>query len=180
MDGAEAETEEQAMMKYRPVRSEKKWGKTPGEKAVILLATGFYTGYAPVVPGTFGTLVGIPAAFLLSWLRPGAAAVVLVVLIAVSCWIADRAEGIYGMKDPNDIVIDEVVGYMVTVWALPFTWVTVVAGFVLFRVLDILKPFPIRKVEGWIPGGAGVVMDDVLAGIYGWIILQGILRLWHG
>ena len=144
------------------------------------MATGFYTGYAPVVPGTFGTLVGIPIAFFLSLLGRTAATVILAVVILVSCWVADRAEKIYGMKDPNDIVIDEVVGYLVTVWLLPFTWFTVVAGFILFRVLDILKPFPIRKVEGWIPGGAGVVMDDVLAGVYGWIILHGILRLWHG
>lgn len=167
-------------MKFQPVRSKKIWGKTLGEKGIILLATGFYTGYAPVVPGTFGTLVGIPIAFFLSLLGRTAATVILAVVILVSCWVADRAEKIYGMKDPNDIVIDEVVGYLVTVWLLPFTWFTVVAGFILFRVLDILKPFPIRKVEGWIPGGAGVVMDDVLAGVYGWIILHGILRLWHG
>ncbi|MBW1660261.1 MAG: phosphatidylglycerophosphatase A [Deltaproteobacteria bacterium] len=167
-------------MKFQPVRSEKVWGKTFREKVVVLLATGFYTGYAPVVPGTFGTLVGIPIAFFLSFLGLTSATVILIVMTLLSCWIANEAEKIYGMKDPNDIVIDEVMGYLVTVWALPFTWFTVIGGFFLFRILDILKPFPIRKVEDWIPGGTGVVMDDVLAGVYGCIILHGILRMWHG
>jgi phosphatidylglycerophosphatase A len=167
-------------MRFKPVRSKKIWGQTPGQKIIIFLATGFYTGYAPVVPGTFGTLVGIPIAFLLSFLNLGMSTMILIALIIVSCWIADEAEKIYGIKDPNDIVIDEVVGYLVTVWTLPFTWVTVLAGFFLFRILDILKPFPIRKIESWVPGGTGVVMDDVLAGVYGGIILSGLIRLWHG
>ena len=167
------------MLKYTPVRSKRLWGKTAGERVIILLATGVYTGYAPIVPGTFGTLVGIPIALIFSFFPLWETTVALVVLIAVSCWIADRAEGLYGMKDPNDIVIDEVVGYLVTVWALPFTWVTALAGFVLFRILDILKPFPIRRVEKIIPGGAGVVMDDVLAGVYGCIILHFLMRFFH-
>ena len=167
-------------MGFQVVRSDKKWGETPREKTIIFLATGCYTGYAPVVPGTFGTLIGIPIAFFFSFLGLKAATVILVAMILVSCLIAGEAERMYGMKDPNDIVIDEIVGYLVTVWALPFTWMTVVGGFVLFRILDILKPFPIRKVEDWIPGGAGVVMDDVLAGVYGCIILHGFLRMWHG
>ena len=167
-------------MKYQPVRARKTWGKTPFEKGIILLATGFYTGYAPIAPGTFGTLVGVPVFFLLSFSGLATVTVILIALIAFSCWIAGEAERLYDMKDPNDIVIDEVVGYLVMVWALPFTWVTVIAGFILFRVLDILKPFPIRKIEQWVPGGTGVVMDDVLAGVYGCIILHGILRLWHG
>ncbi len=167
-------------MKFQPVRSKKIWGKTPFEKGIILLATGIYTGYAPIVPGTFGTLVGIPIFFMLSFAGIKMATAILIALIVVSCWIANEAEKLYGMKDPNDIVIDEVVGYLATVWALPFTWFTVIAGFFIFRILDILKPYPIRKMEDWIPGGTGVVMDDVLAGVYGCIILHGILRLWHG
>ncbi len=167
-------------MKFRPTRSEKLWGETGREKGIILLATGFYTGYAPVAPGTFGTLVGIPVACLLALWGLKSATVVLVGMILASCWIANEAEKIYGMQDPNDIVIDEVMGYAVTLWGLPFTWVTVVLGFVFFRILDILKPYPIRKVEEWIPGGTGVVMDDVLAGIYGCILLHGVMRLWHG
>ncbi len=167
-------------MRFKPVRSDRKWGETPREKVVIFLATGCYTGYAPIVPGTFGTLVGIPIAFFLSLFGVKIATGILLGMILASCWIANEAEKIYGMKDPNDIVIDEVVGYLATVWALPFTWFTVVGGFVLFRILDILKPYPIRKVEDWIPGGTGVVMDDILAGVYGCIILHGILRMWHG
>ena len=168
------------MSGYHPVRSKRVWGATFREKGIIFLATGGYTGYAPIVPGTFGTLVGIPCAYLLSFLGLTSATVILAVMILASCWIANEAEKIYRMKDPNDIVIDEVMGYMVTVWALPLTWFTVTAGFILFRILDILKPYPIRKVEDWIPGGTGVVMDDVLAGVYGCIILHGILRMWHG
>ncbi len=168
------------MIKYHPVRSKRLWGNTLGEKIVVFFATGFYTGYAPIVPGTFGTLVGIPLALILSLLSLWQSTVILVLMIAVSCWVADKAEKIYGMKDPNDIVIDEVVGYLVTVWALPISWGVVLAGFILFRVLDILKPFPIRKIEQRIPGGAGVVMDDVLAGIYGCMILHVLFVLCAG
>lgn len=171
---------EKQLIKYNPVRSKKLWGKNLGQGLVILFATGFYTGYAPVVPGTFGTLVGIPIALILSFFPLWESTVMILLLIAVSCWIADMAERLYGMKDPNDIVIDEVVGYLVTVWALPFTYVTALAGFILFRILDILKPFPIRWVDKRIPGGIGVVMDDVLAGVYGCIILHIVLKVWHG
>ena len=164
-------------MKYEPVRSEKIWGETPVEKGVILLATGFYTGYAPIVPGTFGTLVGIPLALILSFFPLWESTVILIVMIAISCWIADKAEKIYGITDPNDIVIDEILGYVVTVWALPFTWVVALTGFILFRVLDILKPFPIRKLESLIPGGTGIVMDDILAGVFGCIILHLLVLL---
>lgn len=168
------------LIRYKPIRSKRLWGDTPGQRLIITLATGFYTGYAPVIPGTFGTLIGIPIALLLSFFPLWCSTITILLLIIVSSLIAGRAEKLYGMKDPNDIVVDEIVGYIVTVWALPFTWLTAVAGFVLFRILDILKPFPIRRVEMVIPGGAGVVMDDVLAGIYGCFALHFLLGFWHG
>ncbi len=167
------------MFNYRPHRSKKVWGQTWGEKLILLLATGFYIGYAPIVPGTFGTLIGIPLILILSksplWLSTG----VLLLLIIVSCLIAERAEKILEMQDPNDIVIDEVVGFLVTVWAFPISWTVILAGFVLFRVLDILKPFPIRRIEVLVPGGMGVVLDDVLAGVYGCVILHVFFLYWH-
>ncbi len=131
------------------------------------------------MPGTFGTLVGIPIAWILSRFPLEAATVILCSMIAVSCWIADRAEDIFGMKDPNDIVIDEIVGYLVTIWALPVGWFFVIAAFVVFRILDILKPFPIRAFERIIPGGTGVVMDDIMAGVYGCVFLH-LVFWWLG
>lgn len=135
------------------------------EKLIMFAATGFGAGAIPFAPGTFGSVVGVGCAFLVSGLGPAWAIGVLVVVTGVAVWISDRAEKILGKTDPGCIVIDEIAGMMVAMLGLPFTFWHAVAGFAAFRVFDIIKPFPIRKVETLFPGGAGIVADDLLAGV---------------
>jgi phosphatidylglycerophosphatase A len=138
----------------------------PAPRLVTVLATGFGAGYAPVAPGTFGTLVGIPFAVALARV-PGAFVLpVLVVSVGLACWVAGQAERVFAQKDPGRIVIDEVVGYLVSLAFLPVTPWTLVGAFLLFRVFDVLKPWPARQLERRLPGGYGVVLDDVAAGIW--------------
>jgi phosphatidylglycerophosphatase A len=141
-------------------------------RLAILLATWGGVGFAPFAPGTAGTLAAIPI-FLLLALLPWWLYVASVLAIAIlACWAAGEAERIFQEQDSHRIVIDEAVGFCVTMTALPATWTYLIAGFCLFRVFDILKPPPIRFVERTVPGGLGVVLDDVLAGIYAGITLR--------
>lgn len=137
------------------------------------IATGGYCGFFPFAPGTVGSAVALLPAFLLSLLPSSAGWLLLLIVCIVSVWAADRAGMISGCEDPGFIVIDEIAGMMVTLFGHPFTIGVVLAGFVLFRILDVLKPFPIGFLEARVPGGAGVVVDDVAAGIFG----NGILHL---
>lgn len=137
------------------------------------IATGGYCGFFPFAPGTVGSAVALLPAFLLSLVPPSAGWLLLLIVCIVSVWAADRAGMISGCEDPGFIVIDEIAGMMVTLFGHPFTIGVVLAGFVLFRILDVLKPFPIGFLEARVPGGAGVVVDDVAAGIFG----NGILHL---
>ncbi len=145
---------------------------------ILLLATGFYSGKIPVAPGTFGSVVGLLGCWLLSGLAPLKGLPVLIGCIGLSMWIAGQAETILGATDPGRIVIDEMAGMAVTLYGLPFSPGNALAGFLLFRFFDIWKPFPIRQLERRIPGGAGVVMDDVLAGVYATLVLRLGLLLW--
>lgn len=149
-----------------------------GQRTVLFFSTGFYSGFMPFAPGTFGTLTALPLCYLLSIsARPMWQATIIAIVIAAAVWLADASEKLLGRKDPGCIVIDEMAGMLVTVAGLPFTFFTAGAGFVLFRMLDIFKPFPIRFLERKIPGGAGIVMDDVVAGIIANITLRIILYL---
>jgi phosphatidylglycerophosphatase A len=141
-------------------------------RLVILLATWWGTGYSPLAPGTVGTIAAVPFFLLLSLLPLyGYLAGVLGIGLA-ACWAAGQAERIFKEKDSPRIVIDEVVGFLVTMIALPAQWSYIVVGFLLFRAFDILKPPPIRLSERKVTGGYGVVLDDVLAGIYAHILLR--------
>ena len=144
---------------------------------LLLLATGFGVGYSPVVPGTLGTLVAVPVYLLLCHIPPPLYELTLVALFFLSTWLADRAEGYFGKKDDRRIVIDEITGFLVTMLWIPETTLSIVIGFFLFRIFDIVKPFPIRIVEKKFEGGWGVVLDDILAGIYANVVLQIILSL---
>ena len=146
-----------------------------GQKAVLFFSTGLYSGYIPFAPGTFGTLTALPLCYLLSFCSLGGATVIIVAVIALAVWLANSSEKLIGRKDPGCIVIDEIAGMLVTLAGLPFTFFTAATGFVLFRILDILKPFPIRFLERRVPGGAGIVIDDVAAGIIGNITLRILL-----
>ncbi len=132
---------------------------------IILLANGGGIGNIPFAPGTFGSAIAIPLCFLLSRLSLAAAIPCVILFILFAIGVAGRAEKLLNKKDPGCIVIDEIAGMLVTFLGLPFDMVTALAGFLLFRVFDILKPFPIRWLERRLPGGFGVVMDDVAAGV---------------
>ena len=141
----------------------------------MFLATGGYVGNIPFAPGTFGSLVGLPLCFFLSLTSPSWTALLAITMIVFAIWVAQEAEKLIQKKDPGCIVIDEVAGIMVTLLGLPLTPLTLVAGFLVFRGLDIFKPFPARMLEKTIPGGAGVVLDDIAAGIWGNLILRIVL-----
>ncbi len=138
----------------------------------MFVATGCYLGKIPFAPGTFGSFFGLLLCFILSGIYTGWAVFITVIFIAGAVWISHTAEKILKKEDPGCIVIDEMAGMMVTLVGLPFNLFTAGAGFIVFRLLDIIKPFPVRALERRLGGGIGVVMDDVLAGVMGNIILR--------
>lgn len=146
------------------------------EKLIKLLATGFGSGYAPVAPGTAGTMVGVLLYLLLAALPWPAYLFFLLVFTAAAVYLAREAEVIFGKKDPPCIVIDEVVGFLWTMLTVPTTIPAVIIGFILFRFFDIVKPFPVRLLQDKLPGGYGVVGDDVMAGIYSNLALQVLIK----
>jgi phosphatidylglycerophosphatase A len=145
------------------------------ERLVVFLATGCYAGYVPKLPGTAGSLVAIPLCYLVSRLGPTLAAFLVFVFMGLAVWVSGEAEKLFDEKDSGLIVIDEIVGMTVTLLLVPWTVTSVVFGFLLFRIMDIVKPFPIRKLESRLSGGWGVVGDDVLAGIYAHVVLRVVV-----
>jgi phosphatidylglycerophosphatase A len=145
-------------------------------KLILILASNAGLGYAPVASGTFGTLAGIPVFFLVSdwpwWLY----VITMTALLFLSFWVSDAAGQIYGVADDGRIVIDELVGYLVTVAFLPWSWWTAILGFFWFRLFDIVKPPPAGWFDKNLKHGVGVVLDDFAAGIYAAIALR--LTLW--
>ncbi|MCX8073716.1 MAG: phosphatidylglycerophosphatase A [Candidatus Binatia bacterium] len=147
---------------------------------IKLFASALFVGYIPVAPGTFGSLVAIPLAIAQAHLAAcatWAALAGLVLFIALSAWCAGRAETIFGGKDSRQIVIDEVAGYLAATLFLPPTWGVLGAAFLLFRLFDVLKPFPAAWIDREVGGGWGVVLDDVVAGLYTQICLRAVLWL---
>ena len=138
---------------------------------ILVFASGFGAGFSPFAPGTAGTLFAIPVALVFSLLPFPLRELTLVTFCFLSFWIADKAQSHWGRGDDPRIVIDEIVGFLLTMLWLPTTAGWIIAGFFLFRFFDILKPSPIRRLEK-VRGGFGIVLDDVLAGIYGNIVLQ--------
>jgi phosphatidylglycerophosphatase A len=146
-------------------------------RIVHFLAFGFGSGKAPVAPGTFGTLVGIPAYLLL---QPFATYIYVAVVAGMFCvgvWICHVTERDLGVHDHPGIVWDEIVGYLITMFLAPAGWAWMALGFVLFRLFDIWKPFPIRQIERRIQGGFGNMLDDALAAVCAWAVLQMVVRM---
>lgn len=143
-----------------------------GKGLIVFLSTGAFSGYAPVMPGTAGSVVGV-GLFLLCCRLPAALSVsATVVFIFFAIWIANNAEKLFRRKDPPQVVIDEIAGYLVALVTFPPEAGYLLAGFVLFRFFDILKPFPIGGIDRTVGGGLGIVLDDVVAGIYANAVLQ--------
>jgi len=156
--------------------------KQPSIKTVLtnpihFLAFGFGSGLSPKAPGTMGTIVAIPIFILFSYLTLTNYFILLIILIIFSFYIAGKSAQLLGVHDHGGIVIDEICGYLVTMMLAPVTWQAIIAGFILFRIFDIFKPWPIKLLDQRIPGGVGIVVDDLMAGIYALLSLQLILWL---
>lgn len=148
----------------------------PTDKAALVLATWFGSGLAPVASGTFGTLAAFPLAYGVYAAGGVAGTLMVTALVSLAFWSAERVRLILRRDDPSPVVIDEVAGLLVTLIGVPPSWFGWTAGFFLFRFFDILKPYPIRRLER-LKGGLGIVADDLLAGVYARIAL-GFFLWW--
>lgn len=150
---------------------------TLADRLATLIATGFGSGYSPFAPGTAGSAVGLllfwPLSRLPLWAQVAATVVVLVLGIAAATRVARRV----GLEDPGIVVVDEVVGQWITLLSLPLTPLSVALGFFLFRVMDVVKPWPARQLEH-LRAGYGIMADDVMAGIYAHLALRVVLLVW--
>ncbi len=150
------------------------WGY---RKLVLFLSSNAGLGYAPVAPGTFGTLAGIPTFYYLSRFSWPLQLLTLIAIVFLSFWVCDIAGKYYGEADDGRIVIDELTGYLITVAFLPFSWPVAILGFIWFRIFDIIKPPPASWFDRKMKNGLGVTLDDVMAGIYAAIALRFCLWL---
>jgi len=142
-------------------------------RLATVIGTGFGSGYSPFAPGTAGTAVGLLLFVPLHELASVWQAIVTLVGFFVGIWASTEVARQVGKKDPGVVVVDEIVGIWATLLFLPFTPLTAILGFLLFRVLDMVKPFPARQFES-LPGGLGIMADDLMAGIYGNLLLRVI------
>jgi phosphatidylglycerophosphatase A len=141
----------------------------------LLLATCGYIGFAPVAPGTFGSAAGVALFYLVRaagvpWAEPA----LIVALFAAGVWAATVAEQQLGGTDPGPVVLDEVVGMLITLMWIPVTPLGAFVGFLVFRVLDVVKPWPSRQLES-LHGGLGIMADDAMAAVYGHLLMRGLL-----
>ena len=148
--------------------------KTVFSSPVHFLACGFGSGLSPFAPGTAGTLAAIPLYLLLVQLPFWGYVAVLLVMSLAGIWICGESSRRLGVHDHGGIVWDEFAGFLLTMLAAPAGWMWIVVGFFLFRLFDIWKPWPIRLVDRDVPGGFGIMFDDILAGVYAWLVLQAL------
>ena len=146
------------------------------DRLLMFIATGAGSGYLPKAPGTWGTLVGLLLWWPLAGLSLTAYLATVAVLFIVGVASAGAAEKILDRGDPGVVVIDEIVGVLIALAAVPLHPVAALAGFALFRLFDIAKPFPVGWVDRHLHGGLGIMLDDVAAGLYALLVLH--LGLW--
>jgi len=146
------------------------------ERFIRIASTGLGSGLSPFAPGTAGTLVGVLVYAVFSRFQWPVYLLSVAAFSLFAVYVSQEAERIYRKKDPSRIVIDEIAGFQVTMFLVAPTLRHIVAGFILFRVYDIIKPFPIRLCERRIPGGSGVVADDIVAGVYANVTLLLLIR----
>lgn len=147
------------------------------DRLALLTATGLGSGYSPVAPGTAGSIVGVLLFLPLAGLDWRAQLGAIAAVTLAGTLAASRVAARLGKKDPGLVVVDEVAGQWVALLALPFTPLTAALGFLLFRVMDIVKPWPARDLER-LPGGLGIVADDLAAGVYANLALRVALAVW--
>lgn len=146
------------------------------KKPICFLGLGFGSGLAPKAPGTFGTLAAIPLFLLIQPLSLEVYLLITLIAFIVGITICQRSAEWLGKDDPSAVVWDEIVGYFVTMIAAPIGWAWIIIGFVLFRLFDILKPWPISWFDKNLHGGLGIMADDVIAGIFALIGVQVLFR----
>lgn len=149
-------------------------------RLAVFVATAAYCGYAPVAPGTFGSAAGL-VVYLLVWYTKSRVveAALIAVISVIGIWSATHAERFFGGIDPGPVVIDEVLGMLVTLAFIPVGFSGAIAGFVIFRILDVLKPWPANRLEH-LHSGAGIIADDAMAGVYSNICLRLLIWLAPG
>ncbi|UOA07569.1 phosphatidylglycerophosphatase A [Methylobacter sp. S3L5C] len=146
---------------------------------ILFLAFGFGSGLVKKAPGTMGTLAAIPVYWLFAQADCLIYSLLTVVVTVVGVWICGNAAEKLGEHDFGGIVWDEIAGFLITMWLVPLTWQTIIAGFILFRFFDILKPWPIKWLDRHVEGGFGIMIDDVLAGIFaGALLLLAVNQGW--
>jgi phosphatidylglycerophosphatase A len=146
----------------------------------LFVATCGYLGYVPVAPGTFGSALGLAVFFAVRSADSVALEIgVVVLLFVVGLWCGTIAEHHFGGIDPGPVVLDEVLGMLITLALLPVNTTGAIVGFIVFRVLDVLKPWPSAQFER-LPGGLGVMADDAMAAVYGNVLMRGLIALMPG
>lgn len=146
-------------------------------RVALLLSTWFGTGLLPGAPGTFGTLAALPLVIVINYLGTACAGISLIGVTILAVWSSGVSQKLMGRDDPPEVVIDEVAGFLVTIFLLPLSWLSLALGFALFRAFDILKPFPVRTIDKRVKGGVGIVLDDIMAGIYANLCVRLLLML---
>jgi phosphatidylglycerophosphatase A len=149
-------------------------------RLAVFIATFGYSGYFPFAPGTIGSLAGLAVYGLVRWSgSPLVEIGAIVLLFAVGAWAGTVAERYFGGIDPGPVVIDEVMGMLITLALVPVNWGGMVAGFVLFRIFDVVKPYPAGRLEH-LAGGVGVMSDDAMAAVYANIALRLLILVMPG
>lgn len=149
-------------------------------RLALLVSTCGYVGYIPIAPGTFGSAAGLAVLCLVRLSgSPSVELAAIGALFAAGVWSGSLAERHYGREDPGYVVVDEVVGMLITLFLVPMTVLNVLVAFLIFRVLDIVKPFPARRLEH-LHGGLGIMADDAIVGVYGNAIMWGLIWLAPG
>lgn len=153
---------------------EKTLNRTVLTSPVHFLAFGFGSGLSPKAPGTMGTLAAIPLYLLLMNLSLMGYLLAVLLISVAGIWICGESSRRLGVHDHGGIVWDEFAGFLLTMTAAPQGWAWIVLGFALFRLFDIWKPWPVRVADRQLHGGLGIMLDDILAGIYAWLVLQAV------
>jgi len=147
-------------------------------RLAVFVATVAYCGYFPFAPGTVGSAAGLVVYLLVWWSHSAIVEIGLIVgLFAAGVWAGTTAERYFGGIDPGQVVIDEVVGMLITLAFITVGWSAALAGFVLFRIFDVIKPFPAGRLES-LHGGLGVMADDAMAAVYANLSLRVVMWLW--
>ena len=149
-------------------------------RLAVFVATAGYCGYFPIAPGTAGSAAGLLVYALIWWAgSPIVEAAAIALVFAAGTWAATHAERYFGGIDPGPVVIDEVLGMLITLAFIPAGWSAALAGFLLFRVFDVIKPFPADRLEKF-HGGFGIMADDAMAGVYANLALRALMWLLPG